>query len=146
METQLPVATKVPWNKGKLVGQKAPLTLRDIWAIRVRLQISKRARELALFNLAIDCKLRGCDLVALHVRDVSHGKRMASRAMVMQQKTQRTVQFEITQQTRDSLAEWIKIEHLKGMISCFRTACIGWGTYQHDSTPVFWRVGSRRLA
>ena len=60
METQLPVATKVPWNKGKLVGQKAPLKLRDIWAIRVRLQISKRARELALFNLAIDCKLRGC--------------------------------------------------------------------------------------
>lgn len=114
METQLPVATKVPWNKGKLVGQKAPLTLRDIWAIRVRLQISKRARELALFNLAIDCKLRECDLVALHVRDVSHGERMASRAMVMQQKTQRTVQFEITQQTRDSLAEWIKIEHLKG--------------------------------
>lgn len=114
METQLPVATKVPWNKGKLVGQKAPLKLRDIWAIRVRLQISKRARELALFNLAIDCKLRGCDLVQLHVRDVSHGERMASRAMVMQQKTQRTVQFEITPQTRDALAEWIKIEHLKG--------------------------------
>ncbi len=114
METQLPVATKVPWNKGKLVGQKAPLKLRDIWAIRVRLQISNRARELALFNLAIDCKLRGCDLVQLHVRDVSHGERMASRAMVMQQKTQRTVQFEITPQTRDALAEWIKIEHLKG--------------------------------
>ncbi len=114
MGTQLPVATKVPWNKGKLVGQKAPLKLRDIWAIRVRLQISKRTRELALFNLAIDCKLRGCDLVQLHVRDVSHGDRMASRAMVMQQKTQRTVQFEITPQTRDALAEWIKIEHLKG--------------------------------
>jgi integrase len=114
METQLPVAIKVPWNKGKLVGQKAPLKLRDIWAIRVRLQISNRARELALFNLAIDCKLRGCDLVQLHVRDVSHGERMASRAMVMQQKTQRTVQFEITPQTRDALAEWIKIEHLKG--------------------------------
>ena len=114
METQLPVAIKVPWNKGKLVGQKAPLKLRDIWAIRVRLQISNRARELALFNLAIDCKLRGCDLVQLHVRDVSHGERMASRAMVMQQKTQRTVQFEITPQTRDALAEWIKSEHLKG--------------------------------
>ncbi len=114
MQTQLPVAAKVPWNKGKLVGQKAPLKLRDIWAIRVRLQISNRARELALFNLAIDCKLRGCDLVQLHVRDVSHGDRMASRAMVMQQKTQRTVQFEITPQTRDALAEWIKIEHLKG--------------------------------
>ena len=114
METQLPIAPKVPWNKGKLVGQKAPLKLRDIWAIRVRLQISKRVRELALFNLAIDCKLRGCDLVKLRVRDVSHGERMASRAMVMQQKTQRTVQFEITQQTRDALADWIKIEHLKG--------------------------------
>jgi hypothetical protein len=60
----------MPWNKGKLVGQKAPLKLKDIWAIRVRLQIGKRTRELALFNLAIDSKLRSCDLVKLRVRDV----------------------------------------------------------------------------
>jgi hypothetical protein len=60
-----------PWNKGKLVGQKAPLKLRDIWAIRVRLELGDRKRELALFNLAIDSKLHGCDLVLLRVRDVA---------------------------------------------------------------------------
>jgi hypothetical protein len=76
-----------PWNKGKLVGQKVPLKLKDIWAIRVRLQIANRTRELALFNLAIDSKLRSCDLVKLRVRDVCHGSVVAVRAMVMQQKT-----------------------------------------------------------
>ena len=92
-----------PWNKGKLVGQKAPLKLRDIWAIRVRLEIGDRKRELALFNLALDSKLRGCDLVQLRVRDVAHGDRIAARAIVMQQKTQRPVQFEITEPTRKSV-------------------------------------------
>jgi hypothetical protein len=67
-----------PWNKGKLVGQKAPFKLKEIWAIRVRLQLAKRQRELALFNLAIDSKLRACDLVKLRVRDVCHGQAMAS--------------------------------------------------------------------
>ncbi len=86
-----------PWNKGKLVGQKAPLKLRDIWAIRVRLELGDRKRELALFNLAIDSKLRGCDLVRLRVRDVAHGDRIAARTIVMQQKTQWPVQFEITE-------------------------------------------------
>jgi hypothetical protein len=70
-----------PWNKGKLVGQKAPFKLKEIWAIRVRLQLAKRQRELALFNLAIDSKLRACDLVKLRVRDVCHGQAMASRAI-----------------------------------------------------------------
>ena len=84
---------KIPWNKGKLVGQKAPLKLKDIWAIRVRLQIGHRTRELALFNLAIDSKLRSCDLVTLRVRDVCHGTVVAARTIVMQQKTQRPVQF-----------------------------------------------------
>jgi hypothetical protein len=64
-----------PWNKGKLVGQKSPLKLKEIWAIRVRLQLGERMRELALFNLAIDSKLRSCDLVSLRVRDVCHGER-----------------------------------------------------------------------
>ena len=98
----------IPWNKGKLVGQKAPLKLKDIWAIRVRLQIANRTRELALFNLAIDSKLRSCDLVKLRVRDVCHGSVVAARTMVMQQKTQRPVQFEITEQTRESLLKWIR--------------------------------------
>jgi integrase len=99
---------KTPWNKGKLVGQKAPLKLKDIWAIRVRLQIGHRTRELALFNLAIDSKLRSCDLVRLRVRDVCHGNVVAARTIIMQQKTQRRVQFELTEQTRESLIEWIR--------------------------------------
>ena len=102
-----------PWNKGKIVGQKAPFKLKDIWALRVRLEMEGRVRELALFNLGIDSKLRGCDLVALRVRDVSHGDKVASRAIVMQHKTQRPVQFEITQATRDALQAWIKRAGLK---------------------------------
>src|SRR4051812_31998132 len=102
-----------PWNKGKLVGQKAPLKLKDIWAIRVRLQISARMRDLALFNLAIDSKLRACDLVKLRVREVSHGERVAARAIVMQQKTQRPVQFEITEPTREAVASWMSRARLR---------------------------------
>lgn len=103
----------VPWNKGKLIGQKAPLKLHEIYAIRTRLQLSNEFRELALFDLAIDSKLRGCDLVNLRVRDVSHGAQIASRSMVMQQKTKRPVQFEITEQTRDALLAWLDRAHLK---------------------------------
>jgi len=103
----------VPWNKGKLLGQKTPLKLKEIWAIRIRLLLPRRARELALFNLAIDSKLRGCDLVALRVHDVVQGSRVASRAIVMQKKTQRPVQFEIMEQTRDAVAAWIATAHLK---------------------------------
>ncbi|CAN1484326.1 XerD Site-specific recombinase XerD [Methylophilaceae bacterium] len=102
-----------PWNKGKLIGQKAPLKLKEIWAIRVRLELSKRIRDLALFNLAIDSKLRACDLVKLKVRDISHGDRIASRAIVMQQKTVRPVQFEITEPTRKSIAEWLQLATLR---------------------------------
>ncbi len=79
---------KEPWNKGKLVGQKPPLKLKEIWAIRIRLQLNSRQRELALFNLAIDSKLRACDLIKLRVSDISHGNHVLKRAMVMQQKTQ----------------------------------------------------------
>jgi hypothetical protein len=102
-----------PWNKGKLVGQKAPFKLKEIWAIRIRLQLAQRKRELALFNLAIDSKLRACDLVKLRVRDIWHADRVSARAIVMQQKTQRPVQFEITAQTRVALADWIKLSELR---------------------------------
>ena len=102
-----------PWNKGKLLGQKPPLKLKEIWAIRIRLQLDHRARELALFNLAIDSKLRGCDLVGLRVHDVFHGSQVAARAIVMQKKTQRPVQFEITEQTRDAVGAWIAAARLK---------------------------------
>lgn len=102
-----------PWNKGKIVGQKAPFKLKDIWALRVRLQMENRVRELALFNLGIDSKLRGCDLVALKVRDICHGEQVATRTFVMQHKTQRPVQFEITAVARDAVQKWIKVAGLK---------------------------------
>jgi len=82
-------AHREPWNKGKIVGQKAPFKPKDIWALRVRLQMEARVRELALFNLGIDSKLRGCDLVSLKVRDICHGDQVATRAVVLQHKTQR---------------------------------------------------------
>ncbi len=103
---------RVPWNKGNLIGQKPPLKLKEIWAIRIRLQLAKHMRDLALFNLAIDSKLRACDLVRLKLRDIAHGKRIAPRAIVMQQKTQQPVQFEITEQTREAVANWIQHANL----------------------------------
>jgi integrase len=102
-----------PWNKGKLVGQKAPFKLKEIWAIRVRLQLEHRTRELALFDLGLDSKLRACDLVKLRVRDICHGERVAPRAIVMQQKTSRPVQFEITAPTQEAVTAWIKSANLR---------------------------------
>ena len=106
-------ARVTPWNKGKLLGQKPPLKLKEIWAIRIRLQLEHRARELALFNLAIDSKLRGCDLVELRVHDVVQGSHVATRAIVMQKKTQRSVQFKISEQMREAVASWVKEAHRK---------------------------------
>ena len=106
-------ARREPWNKGKVIGQKAPLKLKDIWSIRIRPELGERRRELAFFNLAIDSKLRGCDLVRLLVRDVARGDRIAARAIVLQQKTQRPVQFEITEPTRKAVLTWIRCAGLK---------------------------------
>jgi site-specific recombinase XerC len=100
-----------PWNKGRLVGQKAPLKHKEIWAIRIRLQLAERTRDLALFNLAIDSKLRGSDLISLPVCNVAQGKTILPRAVVMQRKTHRPGQFEITEQTRQSVAAWIDKAH-----------------------------------
>jgi integrase len=108
MESTRSIQRQEPWNKGKLVGQKAPFKLKEIWAIRVRLQMQRRMRELAMFNLGIDSKLRACDLVSLRVRDVCHDDRVAGRGIVMQQKTQRPVQFEITPSTREAVEAWIR--------------------------------------
>jgi integrase len=104
---------RVPWNKGKLVGQKAPFKPKDVWAMRVRLQQEHRTRELALLNLGIDSKLRGCDLVSLKVRDILHGSQVAPRAIVLQHKTNRPVQFEITPVTRLAVEAWIHEARLK---------------------------------
>ena len=103
----------VPWNKGKLLGQKPPLKLKEIWGIRIRLQLDHRSRELALFDLAIDSKLHGCDLVGLRVHDVVQGSQVARRAIFMQKKTQRPVEFELTEQTRDAVAAWVAAAYLK---------------------------------
>lgn len=105
--------TREPWNKGKLVGQKPPLKPKDIWAIRIHLQNGHQVRDLAMFNLAIDSKLRGCDLVNLRVRDVTHGNQILPRAMVVQRKTQRPVQFELTEPTRTAVTAWIEMANLK---------------------------------
>jgi hypothetical protein len=96
-----------PWNKGRIIGQKRPLKPRDVWTIRVRLQLEGRKRHLALFNLAIDSKLRGCDLVRLQTDDVCVGGRVRDRATVIQKKTGRPVQFEITEQTRAAVQDWL---------------------------------------
>src|SRR5436305_2248226 len=96
-----------PWNKGRLTGQKRPLKPKDVWAIRVRLQLQHRRRDLALFNLAIDSKLRGCDLVRLRVNDVCVGGQVRDRATIIQRKTSRPVQFEITEQTRAAIRDWL---------------------------------------
>lgn len=105
-----------PWNKNQLIGQKPPLKLQEVWEIRIRLKLASCVRDLALFNLAIDSKLRGCDLVNLNVSDVSDGLNIRRRGIVVQQKTKRPVQFEITKQTRESLADWINAEQLNRTI------------------------------
>ncbi len=104
----------VPWNKGKVTGQKPPLKPREVWAIRVRLQVSNRVRDLALFNLAVDSKLRGCDLVHLRVEDVMQGDQVRTRALVSQRKTGAPVQFEITEQARAAVVAWVRGKGLKG--------------------------------
>ena len=96
-------------------GQKLPLKLEQIWAIRIRLEIAKNIRELAMFNMAIDCKLRSCDLVKLLVRDISRNGEVLDRAQVIQQKTSQPVQFEITKKTRESVEAWIELRGLAGM-------------------------------
>ena len=111
----------IPWNKGKLTGQKPPLKLPEIWAIRTRLQIGQKTRDLALFNLAIDSKLRSCDLVKLRVMDVVTGGHVVGRAMVMQQKTRQPVQFEITKDTRDSIKAWMEVATLMPSDYLFRS-------------------------
>jgi integrase len=99
-----------PWNKGKLIGPKLPLRCKHVWAIRTKLQIEGRTRDLALFNLAIDSKLRGCDVVAAKVEDVAPSGYAIDRATVRQKKTGHPVRFEIMEQTRQSLDEYIRVE------------------------------------
>ena len=127
----------IPWNKGRLVGPKPPLKLKEIWGIRVRLQLATQTRGLALFNLAIDSKLRGCDLVRLKVQDVAHGGRVLSRTAIVQQKTGRPVQFELTEQTRTSIEAWISAVALRANDYLFPSRVSG---CPHLSTRQYARV------
>ena len=102
-----------PWNLGKLVGQKLPLTQQQIWAVRSHLEGMGETRNLAMFNLAIDSKLRACDLLKLKVSDVATGLKVDSRGKILQQKTGRPVRFEITKRTKASLRRWIKAAGLQ---------------------------------
>ncbi|ANW03410.1 tyrosine-type recombinase/integrase [Bradyrhizobium icense] len=98
----------VPWNKGKIVGAKPPLRPKHVWSIRTMLQVEGRLRDLALFNVAIDSKLRGCDVVALKVDDIAPSGYAADRASVRQKKTDRPVKFELTESTRQAVDDYLK--------------------------------------
>ncbi len=101
-------ASRTPWNKGKLLGAKPPLRTKHVWAIRTKLQVGGRTRDLAMFNLAIDSKLRGCDVVSLKVEDVAPHGITVDRATVRQKKTGHPVRFELTEQTREAIDDHIK--------------------------------------
>jgi integrase len=100
---------RVPWNKGKVTGAKPPLRPKHVWSIRTKLQIEGRARDLAMFNLAIDSKLRGCDVVAIKVEDIAASGYAADRATVRQKKTGRPVRFELSEQTRQAVDDYLKV-------------------------------------
>ena len=123
-ETHLTSAPKrVPWNKGKLTGAKPPLRPKQIWSIRTRLQVEGKTRNLALFNMAIDSKLRGCDVVALKVDDVAPNGYAIDRATIRQKKTGRPVKFELTEQTRQAVDDYLKIAGKKPGQVLFNGRC-----------------------
>ena len=132
-----------PWNKGKLVGQKPPLKPQHIWGIRIHLQMACRTRDLALLNLAIDSKLRGCDLVRLRVNDISQSGAIQSRAQIVQQKTQRPVKFEITEQAKGAVEAWIVEAELKPWDFLFPTRI---ANSPHISTRQYARLVKRWVA
>ena len=103
-----PTQHREPWNKGKLIGAKPPLRSKHVWSIRTKLQVEGQTRDLAMFNLAIDSKLRGCDVVSLKVEDVAPSGYTLDRATVRQKKTGQPVRFEMTEQTRQSVDDYIR--------------------------------------
>jgi integrase len=106
--TAAAVSGRIPWNKGKITGAKPPLRPKHVWSIRTKLQVERRVRDLALFNLAIDSKLRGCDVVALKVDDIAPSGYAADRASVRQKKTGRPVKFELTEATRQAVDDYVR--------------------------------------
>jgi len=120
-KTQLPAVKpkRRAWNKGRLVGQKRPLLAKQVWAIRARLELAGNLKDLALFNLAIESKLRGCDLVRLKVIDLVVGDRVRERVSVIQSKTKRPVQFEVFEGTRESIWNWVCTPEMLGCAFLF---------------------------
>ena len=109
----IPTPKRVPWNKGKLIGAKPPLRQKHVWAIRSMLQNERNKRDQAMFNLAIDSKLRGCDIVAIRVDDVAPNGYAIDRATARQRKTGRPVRFELTEQTRQAVDDYLKVSRKK---------------------------------
>jgi integrase len=145
METQAQAMSSMPrrepWNKGKLIGQKPPLRPKHVWSIRTRLQMEGRTRDLAMFNLAIDSKLRGCDVVALRVEDVAPSGYAVDRATVRQKKTGRPVRFELTEQTRQAADDYINRVKAGERGDPARQGWVGEGT-----TPFRYRCSSTSRA
>jgi integrase len=125
---------RLPWNKGKLTGAKPPLRPKHVWSIRTKLQIEGRTRDLAMFNLAIDSKLRGCDVVAIRVEDVAGGGYTADRATVRQKKTGRPVRFELSEQTRQAVDDYLKAANKKNRGLLVHGP--SWSRPQHDNAPI----------
>lgn len=127
-----------PWNKGKLIGAKPPPRVSHVWSIRTKLQLEGRTRDLALFNFAIDRKLRGCDVVAVRVDDVAPNGYALDRATVRQKKTGRPVRFELTEQTRQAIDDYLRMTRRRPAELLF----VGRGDHSHLTTirPSCWPV------
>ena len=138
--------TSIALEPGQAHGSNTPLMLREVWSIRIRLQLRERLRDLAMFNLAIDSKLRGCDLVSLRVVDILLGGRVRPRAVVMQKKTGRPVQFEITEQTRETVLNGSG-KAIVGLVNtCFRAGSGRTGPSPPGTTRLSWTNGLGRSA
>jgi len=122
---------------GKLTGQKPALKMKEVWSIRARLELKKRVRDLALFNLAIDSKLRACDLTALRVEDVAAGGEVKTRGIIVQKKTGRSVQFEITEQTRIAIRNLMSRHYLRSNDFLFQSRLV---SSPHLSTRQYARI------
>jgi integrase len=132
-------ACQSPWNKGKLIGARPPLRPKHVWSIRTRLLISGRTRDLAMFNLAIDSKLRGCDVVSLKVEDVAPNGLAIARSTVRQKKTGHAVRFELSEQTREAVDDYIKSAGKKPGEFLF-------GSPRHSDRPITTRQYARLVA
>lgn len=131
------------WNKGRIVGQKRPLKPKHVWATRVRIELTENHRDLALFNMAIDSKLRGCDLVRIKVVDVMASGQIKERSSVLQSKTQKPVRFEISEGTRTSVAKWMEDPLMVDQNICGLDVSTSAFTSQRASMPVLCGTGFR---